>query len=139
MLHTRILFSCDKGERTKIGKKCVNKEHGRWSSDVYEMAVLMNLLCQKQLSLSLPSSSAPFLKKKKINGEKLKLFISMYGIYLRIWKGPLGLVCQSRLSHTFFSSSSVNFHLFEFIYNDLPLIKSTFSSPYQTSFIQKQQ
>lgn len=102
MLHTRILFSCDKGERTKIGKKCVNKEHGRWSSDVYEMAVLMNLLCQKQLSLSLPSSSALFLKKKKINGEKLKLFISMYGIYLRIWKGPLGLVCQSSLSHTFF-------------------------------------
>lgn len=80
-----------------------------------------------------------FFKEKKINGEKLKLFISMYGIYLRIWKGPLGLVCQSRLSHTFFSSSSVNFHLFEFIYNDLPLIKSTFSSPYQTSFIQKQQ
>lgn len=86
-----------------------------------------------------PFVKCPFFKEKN-QWREIETFYQHVWNLFKDMKRSLGISLPIKtLSYIFFSSSSVNFHLFEFIYNDLPLIKSTFSSPYQTSFIQKQQ
>lgn len=100
------LASCSRvirGRRRKLGRNVSIKNMVNGHSTCTRCQCLW-IFCVKSSSLNPSPRQVPFLKKWKINGEKLKLFyFGMYRIYLSIWKGPLGLVCQSRtLTRTHF-------------------------------------